>query len=464
MEQLKIIYRSVAHEIKSPFSVLLNYIDEYIDTKGTNVEIERIKAKTESLVDRLEGFSFDSPKRLIDLFNPNQITDFYEILKNEMPFYTSLGWANGINVTFIDSQSIGLFVKADKQVVVSIIHNLLSNAIKYSDDGCAIKVRLTSNDNFVFFSVTDNGKGIEQKLHEKIFKPNYQIDNKAEGVGMGLSILKNSVEGLEGIIYIDSETEIGTSLTIKLKKHKLITQKPYNVVVDDYYSNKHTPTILIVEDDLELLKELRETLHFKYNVIVAIDGKEAITKLKTLTPNIILSDITMPNIGGFELLELVKHNEHTEDIPFILFTGNNTVLDEIKGLQLGAIDFIKKPLNNKVLKIKIEKVLFDKQKNYEDIENGIINHYLKLSQNNDIVLNGFKAYCYDLSLTQRETQIVLLISVSKKINNDWLSKQLNTAVRTTEKHIQNIRIKLNAKNKTELLIRIKEILDKSILS
>ncbi|HON11784.1 MAG TPA: ATP-binding protein [Chitinispirillaceae bacterium] len=227
--------------------------------------------------------------------------------------------------------------------------------------------------NQVTIKVIDTGNGIPEEKQKHIFDKYYQISHKkgnTQGMGMGLYIVKGIVEGMGGRISLESDGK-GTCFTVKLPSgshgeslslsdlrpapHLMVTKDNPSVENTNIDCNKKT--VLLVEDNRELILSMRESLIPEYNVLCASNGKDALDLLGKFNADLIVSDVMMDTMDGYELLKRVRENDQTRGIPFIFLTAKSGISEELKGLTSGAIDYIPKPFTMDLLKARIFSLL-----------------------------------------------------------------------------------------------------------
>ncbi|UCE05468.1 MAG: response regulator, partial [bacterium] len=253
-----------------------------------------------------------------------------------------------------------------------------------------IKLSKQFNQGYVEIIVKDNGIGCPENCIDKIFDRFYRVDDtlasKHEGTGIGLALTKELVELHYGTIAVESVCGKGTTFTVRLPlgkdhlKEAEITNDPidcehdgyineplFDEMHDDSYidkvvksksdSRKKLPILLIVEDNVDFRKYLYDYLNHDYQVIEAKDGKEGLEKSIEQIPDLIVSDVMMPGINGFELCQKVKSDERTSHIPVILLTVKASEESKIEGLETGADDYMTKPFEIKELKVRIRNLI-----------------------------------------------------------------------------------------------------------
>lgn len=276
----------------------------------------------------------------------------------------------------------------DIQKVKKIMNNLLSNAFKYTPDGGHILVSLNRNDKFVTISVADSGEGIDDKTKKHIFERFYQGEQSESktGSGIGLHIVSEYVHMHGGEISVKDNTPQGSIFTfsIPLQNCEPGTESIVDGTDDEttdetelqqaYINNPESEkkvNILLVDDNKEYLDIIAGVLSDEYNVLTADNGEKALELLDKENINFIISDVMMPGIDGMELCRRIKSNICWSHIPVILLTAKGAEESRIEGLELGADDYITKPFNYQLLRLRIHKFIELFKRNHKMFNNQI---------------------------------------------------------------------------------------------
>jgi DNA-binding response OmpR family regulator len=253
--------------------------------------------------------------------------------------------------------------EVDRNSFSKIIGNLLSNAIKYSDSYISIEI-IEPNQNGESFSiiVRNDGDLIPEQFTDDIFNPFYRAKGaeKREGNGIGLSLSRTLSELHGGSISYSQEDGLNTfvlTLPLHKEKKKGINESVRNETSAIIPPNSEEITILIVEDQVDLREFVANELKDKYRVLEASNGKEALNIIENSTVNIIVSDVMMPEMDGFELCDEIKNNVSTSHIPIILLTAQYNEQYRLKGLNTGADAYMEKPFSIELLKAQIGNLL-----------------------------------------------------------------------------------------------------------
>jgi DNA-binding response OmpR family regulator/anti-sigma regulatory factor (Ser/Thr protein kinase) len=276
---------------------------------------------------------------------------------------------------------------ADPELMENALFNLISNAIKFNREGGRVTVRMKSTESILTISVEDTGIGIPEEYRERIFERFGQVDassnRKYEGTGIGLALTKEIIEMHDGSISLESEENQGSVFTLQVPllspeesenlapvvfEEELQREAVYEpeVVVGSNpgpLEREAIGTVLVVEDNEDMRNILAFLLEEKYRVIQATQGKEALALLEEHGTEIdlVLSDVTMPVMDGFELVDAVRENGQWRYLPIVLLTARADVQDTVHGITSGANDYIAKPFNREELMVRVDSHLKLKQ-------------------------------------------------------------------------------------------------------
>ncbi len=380
LEQLKIKFlTNLSHELKTPLTLILNPIENLL-----------MREKSVETVDTLNLINRNA-KRLLNLVN--QLMDFRKIEDNELKLNPIEGDLITVAKEIFDSfkyisarKQINLDFKStintyqtyfDKDKIERILLNLLSNALKFTNENGNVYFHIeTDNNNGIKLIIGDSGIGLTNDALEKIFDRFYQVNNDAnilnQGSGIGLSITQEFVKLHDGSIHVESQVGKGSIFTVFLPlKNIADSEYIYTTLLQEGVNETYTadkenpiesseldkPLVLLVDDNEDIRAYLRESLRGTYRIVEASDGKEAWKKALSSHPEIIVSDINMPNMDGITLVKKIKKDSRTKHIPVILLTVLSDEINQIKGLETGASDYLTKPFSFQLLSIKINNLL-----------------------------------------------------------------------------------------------------------
>lgn len=372
-------FTEIAHEIRTPLTLIngpLETIQEMeIEDARLNKNLFVIGQNTKRLLDlagqlldfqKIGARKFDMKYESVDVtallnetvarFEPTIIQKKKELLQN------------------IPDESIVAAI--DKEAITKILSNLLNNALKYARH--TILVELLKDDTTFTVRVVSDGDKIATDISQLIFEPFYQMEKKKEsrqGVGIGLPLARSLATLHKGTLYLDTEQGENTFiLTVPLNKEGVKqdiekTVQP-NVVVLDEETSVETDqmkayTLLVVEDNEDMLSFITERLSEQFTVETAVNGKEALEVLHNNHIDLVVSDIMMPVMNGYELCREMKSDMDLSHIPIIFLTAKNDLDSKINGLKIGAEAYVEKPFSFNYLKTQILSLLSNRRKERE---------------------------------------------------------------------------------------------------
>ena len=294
----------------------------------------------------------------------------------------------------IECQPESMMGWIDTDKLDKIIYNLVSNAAKYCRENGEVSVRVTTNHNYdrIRIVVSDTGFGIPRDKMKNLYRPfqdGAYRQNKNIGTGLGLALTHDLVYLHKGTIKCESEIDKGTTFTIELpinkeaytsdqiyedgqitftsSKNPLIEQKEpqteINAVLNlNELPQEHDTNLLIVEDNPDLLMLMHQLMSTYYNIYIAPNGIEALDIIHQKQIDLIISDVMMPEMDGFELTRLLKEDPDYAHLPIILLTAKREMDDEQKALILGADDYLTKPFKLKELKIRVDNIIQNRKR------------------------------------------------------------------------------------------------------
>jgi len=361
------LYTNIAHEFRTPLTVILGMTEKQSDTAKAMSLIRRNGQKLLHLVNQLLDLTKINIGELPVHYQQIEIVSFTNYLEES---FQSLAQKKRIRL-IVYSEMDELWLDMDEEKYRQIISNLLGNAIKFTPENGKVVLHLARREDQLMLKIKDNGMGIAEAKLPYIFDRFYQVDHSAsledKGTGIGLALVKELTELMDGTIEVSSKTGKGTTFTIKFPIRNDSVRHQFNlrsldiaptnskqVLPSDADENEEGPFLLIIEDNLDVLSYLQSLLNKKYNLLFAKDGKEGIHKAIQKIPDIIISDVMMPESGGFEVLNTLKNDERTSHIPIILLTAKSAQKDKIEGLQRGADAYIEKPFDQNELLIRLD--------------------------------------------------------------------------------------------------------------
>lgn len=371
-------FTNVSHEFRTPLSLILSPIDNLIknnENAGQQHHLLMIKRNGKRLLNLVNQLLDFRKMEFKELKLNLKKGDIIEFIKDISSSFTDIAHQNNIDY-LIESEIDSLVIKFDHDKIERVLFNLLSNAFKFTASGGHISVFIgfikdktnVCSQQLLEIKVIDTGIGVPKEKQEKVFERFFQ-DSMPEnllnqGSGIGLSITREFVNMHGGEIFIESEPGIGTCFTIHMPvglEYEKDIQMPVEPFVysteDDHSKPGKKPLILLVEDNDDLRFYLKDNLKHNFKIVEAVNGKDGWQKALALQPNLIVSDISMPEMTGLELCRKIKGDSRTAHLPVILLTALTEEEDQLAGLAGGANDYITKPFNFQILLSKINGLL-----------------------------------------------------------------------------------------------------------
>ena len=386
------LYTNITHEFRTPLTIINGMAGELeTQAKGNTQKglsmIKRNGNQLLSLVDQMLDLSKIESGRLQLNFIQGDIIKFIQYLTESFKTYS--GTKNILLTSY--SEIDEMMMDYDPERIQHIISNLLSNAIKFTNEKGKIILHLSEKnmeDNnantqrMLQIKIKDDGIGISEKDLPYVFDRFYQVDasqtRRKGGTGIGLSLTKELVDLMGGTISVKSTLGNGTEFTLlfpatqnaKLKTSKepevaLANIKPIDIgeqklpTIESSPSSLHDdlPRLLVIEDNPDVFDYIKVCLNGRYEIFEAEDGQQGIDQAIEIIPDIIISDVMMPEKDGFEVTHFLKQDDRTSHIPIILLTGKVDDASRLEGLVKGADAYLAKPFNKEELIVRLEKLV-----------------------------------------------------------------------------------------------------------
>ncbi len=380
-------FTSISHEFRTPLTLILSSLDRLEAQGGEPAAVERGRRYSRLLLDLVDD--------LLDLSRLRAMTE------------TGSGgaWALSPGVAFTveafrhNASERGLnlhseleeawWTRCSQEHVEKILLNLLANAIKFTAAGDTIKVRLHGDDDGAILEVIDTGPGIPAEERVRIFRQFHRsasaVSDRIEGTGIGLALVREMALVMGGEVVLESEPGRGSCFRVLLPAFRDETLKVDGVELfntadpqipeevplasgSQPFSEKEETrsgqgeVVLVVEDNPDLREHLRYTLEGQWKILLAADGRQGLEQAIEHHPDLIVSDIMMPGLDGFELLEALRANPDTSHIPVLLLTARQDRETRLKGLALSADDFMAKPFDDSELKVRLQRMLDNRKR------------------------------------------------------------------------------------------------------
>ena len=391
-------FTNVSHEVRTPLTLILAPLDRLIislrespyasDLGLIQKNANRLLRVINQILDfrKVEGKQEKLAVREIDL------VPFVGEIKS---YFDSMASVRAIAYTFTSSiKQCTLWI--DPDLLEKVFVNLLSNAFKFTPEGGSVRIELTEEEDRVFIQVIDTGSGIQPGNLPHLFDRFYTED-RSMGTGIGLHLVKEYIHMHGGEIRVESEPGQRTTFTVCLRKGKAhfedsdlmetsVSHQAYEASrLDDSETHKmlsktYPYTILITEDDDEVRCFLERELSLHFKIRTAANGKDALRVLEEEEISLVVSDVMMPEMNGFELCRMIKSQLPFSHIPVILLTALTDERQRIFGITGGADDYIQKPFHTDYVKIKIIHLLQERQKLRERLLEKLRDNKLLLSE------------------------------------------------------------------------------------
>lgn len=401
-------FTNITHEFSTPLTLIYGPCERILSYEGTDDFVRRyvniIRKHTGRLYQLIQEIidyrRIETKHQQLNLERYN----VSEYVDEACDVFVDMADKNGVNL----SKEIepGIFWNMDRRNLPKIVVNLLSNAMKYTPKGGEVKVTLCKlPEDKLQLKVYNTGKGIKEEDRIRIFN-RYSIldeveENASNGLsrnGLGMAICHSSVKLLEGDIVINSEVGSYAEFVVTLpllpltegennsfvkdvvslseQNKEMAQQVEAETLTDDVHAplldnvNHQTnkPLVLVVDDNKDILFLLREVMSHSYDVKTALNAEEALSALKSMTPNLIITDVMMPGTDGMSLTRKIKRNKHTMHIPIVILSARNTDEAKTEGMQAGADAYIGKPFNVQYLQSVVDR-LIENRKNMEEYFN-----------------------------------------------------------------------------------------------
>ncbi len=398
-------FTNVTHEIRTHLTLIMSPVNKMVDDRASDMylqhQLHNIKKNADSLLrlsEELMDFRKAETENLkLNIAAGNIVHFVQEIYES----FTDLSLSRNISIGFTHNiENSELYF--DKEQLEKVFFNLITNAFKFTPDGGKIQVHITDQGHTVKVAVTDNGRGIAPEYKDKLFSNFFQVNdygsqNKGFGIGLALS---NKIAQLHGgSIEVDSKImgndERETSFAVILRKGNKHFNSNFTAVApvviiesnkdsknvnittpvneenpawqDDFINDKLL-NILVVDDNEAIRNTISEILDSRYRIVQCENGATGWEYAIEHIPDLIISDVMMPEVDGLLFCNKVKTDIRTCHIPVILLTAKSTQQDHIEGLVKGADAYLTKPFNNKVLELNVRNLLITRERMREKVQ------------------------------------------------------------------------------------------------
>ena len=433
------LFSIIAHDLKNPFHAISG-LSEVLLKEYSGYSIEEQLQNIRMIKDSSDGAAVLLENLLqwaliqTDKANFTPVPIYVsEIVESCLKIYKVNAKNKDIRLVFDNTGDYIVF--ADRNMTMTIVRNLVNNAIKFTPREGRIIIKLQENEDSVAISVTDTGIGMSENTLRNLFKiAKNQSTSGTEGekgTGLGLILCKEFAERNNGMLKVTSKVGEGSTFILQLPVGKAgmksLPEKEDEIKVEavklqtlqpeeepDKTNKKDPPLILIVDDSSELRQSISQNLRKYYRTIEAVDGKDGISLAFKTIPDLVISDIMMPEMNGYQVCEVLKDDERTSHIPVILLTAKTGDESKIEGYKTGAEDYLNKPFPQDVLIARVNNLLesrrrlrerFLKEKHYDAY---------KLAETS-----------HDQAFLQRAFDLVEKNLMNEEFDNDAFIKQMN---------------------------------------
>jgi signal transduction histidine kinase/DNA-binding response OmpR family regulator/streptogramin lyase len=472
-------FANISHEFRTPLTLILgplrNLITKISD-KETASELslmQRNAQRLQNLINQLLSISrLESGKMKLRAREENIIT----LVRQYFQSFESYAKQKNIELNFeADKEEIKLYV--DKEKMENILYNLLSNAFKFTPAGrqITVSVRINQSKDFTVISIADTGKGIAAEHLTHIFDRFYQVEDPLtkgeEGTGIGLALVKELVELHHGDIEVESIVGKGTTFSVVLPlgrehlkdeeisneqenmqdrksdmvpDHKIqeelkiwnVQPEPENKTLKDrsQEGGGDNPLLLIVEDNRDLRHYMRGFLGEMYEIIECGNGQTGFEIALETIPDLVISDVMMPVMDGYEFCQRLKTDNKTSHIPVIFLTARADMVSKIEGLEAGADDFITKPFDSTELLIRIRNLINQRARLHEKFNRSI----KKFGIEQTIGIDAPDLTSMDQKFLQKAIDIVHKYLSDSEYSVDSLAVEMSLSTRQLQRKMQSI--------------------------
>lgn len=363
-------FTHITHEIRTPLTLIKGPLENALSVAGpadkSYTDLQLIKKSTKRLLDltnQLLDFRKTESKSLNLIFTR---IDLNELLNEVYHEFEPLIKAHNLHITF-NLPNPHLHAEVDPEALHKIMSNLFTNAIKYAESKLIFNL-IDAGENFIL-EVVNDGNLIPHHLKDRIFEPFYRLPeaNNQQGSGIGLALCR-SLAGLHnGTLTLSGKNAGLNTFILQLPTHQknsiLLENEPelYQVQAEGVTNGPQKPAILVVDDNHDIADFIRRTLSGQYLVDTAANGHEALQILRARNIQLVISDVMMPGMSGFELCNAIKNDLELSHIPVVLLTAKSTVQSKVEGLQSGADVYIEKPFSPEHLTAQVGSLLLNRE-------------------------------------------------------------------------------------------------------
>ncbi|MEO0555699.1 MAG: response regulator [Bacteroidota bacterium] len=417
-------FENLSHEFRTPLTLIMAPLKErMIRADHEEKKVLRLALKNAEKLLKLINELLDLAKleagRLTVDKSSTEISQFFKLIAASYDSY-----ASSKSIVFnVEVPEEEIWLMLDQEILTKVCNNLLSNAFKFTSEGGEVHLNVQYKSSVLTVQVADDGVGVPVKDQEKIFNRFEQGERSGklqQGTGIGLALVKELTKAHNGKVVLETTSDEGATFTVSIPVEKGTAKESARISAEQFLAMEHdtsTPEVvdhsegdskvLVIEDNDELRNYISGLLSKSYQVLTAANGKEAVDMALTQIPDLIISDVMMPEMDGLELCKALSQNKETDHIPIILLTARADKETKLSGLQLGAIQYITKPFEPEELKITINNIVEQQRKvqdKYLSEKSSAKGHELHpfIKKCEEIVMMHLDNTAFDISLFARE--------------------------------------------------------------
>ncbi|PVW12160.1 hybrid sensor histidine kinase/response regulator transcription factor [Marixanthomonas spongiae] len=378
-----IFFANVSHELRTPLTLIKGPVEDQLAsgklTKNERKNLLKAQNSTqrmEALVEQLLALSKLESGVLKLKVQPGNLAKYVAV---QAEAFTLSTHEKNIQYTINTPSTEGLDW-FDRDIIETVLFNLVGNAVKYTPEKKRITITSNRENGYFSLKVENTGSYLNPEEQQKVFERFYQINDQISGTGIGLSLTKELVELHKGSIAVSSSKKGITVFTVKIPIEKqdytaseILTENensqekpqfsaPFEIDKTEKLISEEAPILLIVDDAAEIRNYIASIFEDRYNIHTATNGTEALLLAKKHLPDVMVSDVMMPDKDGFTLTKELKENPLTSHIPIILLTGKSKITDKLAGLGIGADAYITKPFSPELVKATAQNLIENRRK------------------------------------------------------------------------------------------------------
>ena len=380
LESKNQFFARLSHEFRTPITLMLGPIDDQIRQSPGDVPLPGMNIARRNgrrllhLVDQLLGLARHSGEQSISM-RPTRIAPIVGFVTDSFD-----SAARRKNISTRQEIDGDLWITSNTEALQTILINLMSNALKYTNAGGTVSVVARQDGDDVIFHIQDSGIGIPPDELQHAFNLFERGSATGEGTGIGLTLVKELVDAHSGTISIESEVDCGTIVEFRIPAAQPgtdgdgdVSELPLEIPDIDLMlaanvgdngvdchvevSDDERPSVLVIEDNSDMRSYVVGLLSETYSCLQAVDGRDGLEVARDVIPDLVICDVMMPKLDGFEVLTELRSDERTSHIPVVMLTALGDRASRLKGLEARADDYINKPFDRAELTLKVRNLL-----------------------------------------------------------------------------------------------------------